>query len=332
MDGIRERLERAEQSLSPHAARSALSLGRAAHEQPDPMRTCYMRDRDRVLHSKAFRRLKHKAQVFIDPVGDHYRTRLTHTLEVAQIARTIARSLRLNEDLTEAIALAHDVGHSPFGHIGERAIDRFLREHGDPAGFRHEAQSRRVLEVLEPLNLCWETLEGVEGHSKGRKDLGLDVGESSSTLEAAVVRISDRIAYLNHDIDDAMRSGFIVEVPSLFDQLGTTHSQRISAMVFDVVSHSRDQPRITLSEPMLQMLNELKEWLFEHVYLRYPEVYPESAKAERLVMDLLAHFTAPGNLPEGFHGMQGAVDYVSGMTDRFAMELFVHLRVPKGLI
>ena len=238
---VRELIERREvEALSPYAARSVKSAGRVVAEEPDPVRTCFQRDRDRILHSKPFRRLMYKTQVFIAPVGDHYRTRLTHSLEVAQIARTIGRALRLNEDLIEAIALGHDVGHTPFGHAGEAALDEAIRslpaDAGDrPAGFRHYEQSLRVVDVLAKLNLTQETRAGIGGHSKGRKDLTAFDGEPTSTLEAAVVRIGDRIAYLNHDLDDALRSGIVVNVPGEFLEIGASHGKRIGGMVRDVI-------------------------------------------------------------------------------------------------
>jgi len=335
---IREQIEERERgALSAFAQLASESAGRAAIEDPDPVRTCFMRDRDRIQHSKPFRRLKHKTQVFIAPVGDHYRTRLTHTLDVAQIARTIGRSLRLNEDLIEAIALGHDVGHTPFGHAGEAALDQSLRELSDEEGgvkmrFRHYEQSLRVLEVLTPLNLTLETLVGIGGHSKGRADLTAFDGEPTSTLEAAVVRVSDRIAYLNHDLDDAVRSGVIDSIPSAFLKLGVSHGKRISSMVCDVIENSAEQPAVKLSQSMLDAMNELKEWLFENVYFRYPEIYPETLKAQELVRKLFDHYLKPGMLPEGFSGVQGAVDYVSGMTDRFAISAFEQLFVPQGFV
>ncbi|MBS1721853.1 MAG: deoxyguanosinetriphosphate triphosphohydrolase [Armatimonadetes bacterium] len=327
---VREEIEERErQFLSPFAQKSVDSGGRREPEEPDGLRTCYMRDRDRILHSKPFRRLKHKTQVFISPVGDHFRTRLTHTLEVAQIARTVARALRLNEDLTEAIALGHDVGHTPFGHAGEEALDSALKVFGD-LRFRHWEQSLRVLDVLTPLNLTEETRAGIGGHSKGRADLTSFDGEPTSTLEAAVVRISDRIAYLNHDLDDALRSGIVSEVPDRFAHLGRSHGKRITTMVEDVVESSLDQPSIGMSELVMESMNELKEWLYDNVYTRYPVLFPETLKAQRVVKELFHHYVQPGALPEGFEGIQGAVDYVSGMTDRFAIADFERLVVPRG--
>lgn len=329
---VRESIEQRERdSLSEFAMLSSNSTGRPRPEPEDPVRTCYQRDRDRILHSKPFRRLKHKTQVFIDPVGDHYRTRLTHSLEVAQIARTISRALRLNEDLTEAIALGHDVGHTPFGHIGEQALDEVLQETdapGAPKTFRHYEQSLRVVDVLTPLNLSNEVREGIGGHSKGRKDLTAFDGVPTSTLEAAVVRISDRIAYMNHDFDDALRSGIVVSLPPAYEALGESHGDRIGKMVVDVIENSLGQPAIKLSPPMLELMNTLKEWLYDNVYLMYPQRYPDIEKAKNIVKSLFLHFLEPGRLPEGFEGAQGAVDYVAGMTDRFAIEKFRDLNIP----
>ncbi|MBC8065400.1 MAG: deoxyguanosinetriphosphate triphosphohydrolase [Chlorobia bacterium] len=321
---VREAIEAHErQWLSHFAAFATESKGRKRPEDHDPIRTCYMRDRDRILHSKAFRRLKHKTQVFIAPTGDHFRTRLTHTLEVSQIARTVSRALRLNEDLTEAIALGHDVGHPPFGHTGEQALDECLKgigKQGTPTSFRHYDQSLRVLDILEDLNLTHEVLEGIGGHSKGQKDLSAYDGEPVSTLEAAAVRVSDRIAYLSHDIDDAVRAGVIQGLPEQFSWLGEHQSKRIKTMVYDVVEHSLDQPAIRMSERLMGTMNELKDWMFDHVYLAPERVRTEAADARLIVRKLFQHFTQSGKLPEGYQGIQGAVDYISGMTDRFAIE------------
>ncbi len=328
---IRKHIEQRERdSLSEFAMLSAESQGRVTVEDQDPVRTCFQRDRDRILHSKSFRRLKYKTQVFISP-GDHYRTRLTHSLEVAQVARTIGRALRLNEDLIEAIALGHDVGHTPFGHMGEEALDEALRNLNQiPNHFRHYEQSLRIVDHLECLNLSHETRAGIDGHSKGRKDLTAFDGEPTSTLEAAVVRIADRIAYVNHDLDDALRANIIQTIPNEVALLGPTQGKRIGAMVVDVIENSLDQPAIRLSPEMLAVLNELKEWLFENVYLRYPVLYPDITKARQLVIELFEHYVEPGNLPEGFVGVQGAVDYVAGMTDRFAIETYAKLKLPRG--
>lgn len=333
---MRELTEQRElETLSRYAAKAADSGGRAAPEPEDPVRTCFQRDRDRILHSKSFRRLRDKTQVFISPQGDHYRTRLTHTLEVAQVARTIGRALRLNEDLIEAIALGHDVGHTPFGHPGEQALDDAIRacnvapSPDFPDGFKHYEQSLRVLDVREKLNLTEETRAGIGGHSKGRADLSSHDGTPTSTLEAAVVRISDRIAYLNHDLDDAVRSGIISDIPAAFTALGDTQGRRIGAMVEDAIVNSLEKPAIALSPTMLRSMNDLKEWLYERVYLHYPRIYPDVLKAQAIVRELFEHFMEPGKLPEGFDGVQGTVDYVSGMTDGFAIELYASLKIPQ---
>ncbi len=332
---IRERIERLEQeTLSPYAARAADSRGREVPEPQDPVRTVFQRDRDRILHSKPFRRLKHKTQVFIDPFGDHYRTRLTHTLEVAQIARTIGRALRLNEDLIEAIALGHDVGHTPFGHVGEAALDEAIREwhaaggRGEPSGFRHHEQSLHIVRVLPGMNLTYETLEGIGGHSKGDRDLSSFDGEPVSTLEAAVVRISDRVAYLNHDLDDALRSGMAEAIPERFQALGPTHAKRIGRMVRDIIEQSEGRRAIRISEPLLELMNELKDWLFENVYRRYPHISDDTQKAHCLVKELFFYYMEADRLPQGYEGLRGAVDYVSGMTDRFAIRHYAELKLP----
>jgi dGTPase len=287
--------------LSIYAAKANESKGRVVPQEDDPVRTCFQRDRDRILHSKAFRRLKHKTQVFIDPRGDHYRTRLTHTLEVSQVARTIGRALRLNEDLIEAIAIGHDLGHPPFGHAGERAIDEALQMIGSasPERFHHSEQSLRVIDVLEDLNLSEETRLGIGGHSKGRSD-----------------------------IDDALRSGIIENVPDEFAALGTTYKQRLSILVEDIIQQSLNVPSINISPKFLAKMNLLKEWMFDNVYLRYPILYTDIAKAENMLKELLVYYTEPGNLPEGFEGTQGTVDYVSGMTDRFAIENYESIKIP----
>lgn len=291
-----------------------------------------MRDRDRILHSKPFRRLKHKTQVFVEPKGDHYRTRLTHTLEVAQIARTIGRGLALNEDLIEAIALGHDVGHTPFGHAGEAALDEALRESGSgkPSGFRHDVQSLRVWTVLVDENLTAEVRDGIGGHSKGEADLKTGEGHGLSTLEATVVRIADRIAYMNHDLDDAVRAGMVERLPERFASLGASHGRRITAMVNDVICSSIEKPEITISAPMLEVMNELKDWLFENVYERYPELYPEVRQAQNIVKSLYQHYMEEDDLPEGFSGRQGVVDYIAGMTDRFAIAEYERIFIPRG--
>ncbi|MBX3096823.1 MAG: deoxyguanosinetriphosphate triphosphohydrolase [Fimbriimonadaceae bacterium] len=329
---IREQIEERESaSLSPFATLSAHSQGRAIPEPLDPVRTAFMKDRDRILHSKPFRRLKHKTQVFIAPVGDHYRTRLTHTLEVTQISRTIARALRLNEDLTEAIALGHDIGHPPFGHAGERALDdalAALNATEGPKQFHHSEHSLRVVDILAKLNLTQETRSGIGGHSKGRADLDADESDKSPSLEAAVVRVSDRIAYMSHDLDDAIRSGIILAPPESFAEIGTKPGEWIEAMVMDVIEHSTDSATIRLSGPMRERMNHLKEWLFERVYLEYPRRNEDVDKAEKVIRELLTYYAERGNLPEGFSGVQGAVDYVAGMTDRFALATYRRVFLP----
>ena len=345
---IRQRIEQWElQTLSPYAVKSAQSRGRLRPEPPCPVRTCFQRDRDRVLHSKAFRRLKHKTQVFLDPEEDHYRTRLTHTLEVAQIARTISRALRLNEDLTEAIALAHDLGHPPFGHAGEQALDEVLQEYLPGKRFRHWEQSLRVVDTLERdgrgLNLTHETREGILYHSKGRADLDSDWLPDDCTLEAQVVRIADRIAYVNHDVDDAIRARVIqandlpVECVKL---LGETSSERIASMVLDVIEHSLDRAQVRMSEPIQRATDALKEFLFERVYQEEAIGLQELHKAKGILKSLFRYYMEqPEALPQSGRSLtdnangealaQAVCDYLAGMTDRFAMSDYSKLFVPR---
>jgi dGTPase len=338
------------QWLSPHAAKSALSKGRKVPEPKCPIRTEFQRDRDRILHSKAFRRLMHKTQVFIAPRGDHYRTRLTHTLEVAQIARTICRALRLNEDLAEAIALGHDLGHPPFGHEGEEALDKAYRKYDPEARFRHYEQSLRVVEVLERdgqgLNLTYEVLDGIGYHSKGQADLSLEPDDEEhlpSTLEGQVVRIADRIAYVNHDLDDAFRAGILTldDVPkSILDVLGYTHSQRITTLVWDIIEQGIDDRRVKMSPKVLKALNDLKDFLFEKVYLNEKQVKAEADKCRLVIERLFDHYMQhPNDLPIGPPNKSGLTqkelarlvcDYIAGMTDRYAIDLFTRLFVPVG--
>ena len=343
---VRERLEQLErQILAPYATRSAESRGRPRPEPPDPVRTAFQRDRDRIVHCKAFRRLKHKTQVFLDPEEDHYRTRLTHTLEVAQIARTISRALRLNEDLTEAIALAHDLGHPPFGHTGEEALDETLQRYLPGKRFRHYEQSLRVVDVLENegqgLNLTHEVREGIAGHSKGRADLSEAESEKTTTLEAAVVRIADRIAYLNHDLDDGIRAGLLTpnDLPrDLIDFLGQTHSQRIARMVMDVVEQSEGKPIVQLSPPMLEAMNRMKEFMFERLY-HHPRVLAEREKMRVIISQLFDYYMEhPDALPETFRPaepsrealVQSVCDYIAGMTDRYAIQRYIQLFLPRN--
>lgn len=336
---IREQYEQLEkQILSPHAVLAADSKGRAREEEKCPIRTDFQRDRDRIVHSKSFRRLKYKTQVFIDPDEDHYRTRLTHTLEVAQIARTIARALGLNEDLTEAIALGHDLGHTPFGHAGEQALDELMKECG-LGGFHHAQQSLRVVDLLEKhgegLNLTYEVRDGILNHSKGRGDLALD-DKGPSTLEGKLVRIADRVAYVNHDIDDAIRAGILTEddIPAeCVAIIGRGHSHRIGVMVGDIIDNSGGD-RIAMSEPFRQATNTLKEFLFEKVYLLDRQGMAELSKAMQLLKDLFRYYVErPGSLTSPLDGKEESwprivCDVVSGMTDRYAQQQYTDLFLP----
>ncbi|NWG75247.1 MAG: deoxyguanosinetriphosphate triphosphohydrolase, partial [Rubrivivax sp.] len=332
---IRERIEAAEASqLSEFAALAARSRGRREPEPPDATRTCYMRDRDRIIHrAKAFRRLAHKTQVFISPLDDHVRTRLSHTLEVSQIARTISRALRLNDDLTEAIALAHDLGHAPFGHAGEEGLDEALRGHGFESGFHHAIHSLRVVDQLERegrgLNLTWEVRNGIVAHTKGRANLADEVADRPATLEAQVVRFSDRIAYLNHDIDDAVRAGVlrVQDLPAdALAALGTTHGQRISRMVEDVISNSLDRPAVTMSAEVAAAADVIKEFMFTEVYLNTAAANAHRARIKAMVGALWAHYLEHAeavphphpslDLSRRTDRATAACDYVAGMTDR----------------
>lgn len=322
-----------EVALAPWAARSTTSRGR---ERPEPacgLRTEFQRDRDRILHSKAFRRLKHKTQVFIAPEGDHYRTRLTHTLEVAGVARAVARGLRLNEDLTEAIALGHDLGHTPFGHAGEDALDAILKGLGRP-GFRHNEQSARVVEVLENdglgLNLTWEVRDGIRNHTGP---------VLPATLEGQVVRICDRIAYVNHDLDDALRAGLITSADIPKDPeaiLGRTGSERIDRLVHDLVDTSFGRPIVEQSPEVSEALNDLRTFLFQTVYARSVEV--SGARRIKAVLEGLFNYFMehPEELPhDNAERMQEdpvlrIADYIAGMTDRYAMRLYFDLFVPRS--
>ncbi len=321
-----ERLE--QQSLAPWAALSMRSQGRKHPEEPCPLRTVYQRDRDRIIHCKSFRRLKHKTQVFLSPEGDHYRTRLTHTLEVAQIARTIARALRLNEDLTEAIALAHDLGHTPFGHAGERALDKLL-----PEGFRHYRQSVRVAERLEKegqgLNLTAEVLDGILCHTEGQE---------AKTAEGRLMRFADRIAYINHDIDDAIRAGALREedIPrAITSQLGHSKTQRITSLILSVVDNSREG-EIRMAQADYEAYEELHEFMYERVY-RNDYAKSEEKKVPHIIESLFAHFRSGEGLPEYIQEIAreenpetAAADYVAGMSDRYAVAQYRELFIPKA--
>lgn len=324
--------------LSPRASFADGSRGRETAIADDEYRTCYQRDRDRVLHCKAFRRLSHKTQVFLAPEGDHYRTRLTHTLEVSQIARSIARALALNEDLTEAIALGHDLGHTPFGHTGEQALDEALREVAGrfpdvPGSYEHNRQSLRIVERLEydgkGLNLTWEVRDGILGHTGGHVP---------ETLEGQVVRIADRIAYVNHDIDDAVRAGVLSTEelpPEPVALLGPHHGARITTMVRDLIETSAERDEIAMSPEVWDAMMTLRQYLFDNVYLS-TRAKAEEPRAANVVRMLFGHFLEhPEQLPEEHRPSteneraQRVVDYVAGMTDRYAIRQFEGLFIPK---
>lgn len=317
---IKKRNEEIEKKqLSEFAAKSCESRGRLFGEEECLLRTVYQRDRDKILHSKAFRRLKHKTQVFVSPIGDHYRTRLTHTLEVSQIARTISKALRLNEDLTEAIALGHDLGHTPFGHIGEEALNELL-----PNGFAHNKQSIRVVTNIEPLNLTRETLNGIEHHTG-------DI--SPYTLEGQVVKISDRIAYINHDIDDAVRAGCIkmTDLPKeVTCYFGKTKSESITKMIFDIVQNSFEKDIILMTDECFDKMKILRTWLFENVY----RPTKEEIKSEKIIKELFEYYFTLLKSKYEFSDenllKQIVGDYLAGMTDRYALNKYKQFFFPKN--
>ena len=330
---LREELEQQEyQRLQPGAAFSDQSRGRARREEPreQDVRTCYQRDTDRIVHCKAFRRLMHKTQVFLQPEGDHYRTRMTHTLEVARVAQTIARALCLNEDLAEAAAMGHDLGHTPFGHAGEGALTECL---GKP--FRHNEQSLRVVDVLENdgagLNLTYEVRMAILGHT----------GEQiPQTMEGQIIRRADQIAYVNHDIDDAIRAGILrnEDIPrEISNILGVTHSQRINTLVCDAIETSREAGQILLSPKVDEALRQLRSFMFEKVY-RNPVAKGEESKAKDMLKRLYEYyFQHPEALPQDFQpqlsfgGMERTVcDYIAGMTDKYAVDKYTELFIPMG--
>jgi len=333
---IRQATEQKEEALSPHAVKSRLSRGRLKDEPPCPIRTVFQRDRDRIIHSKSFRRLKHKTQVFIAPPGDHYVTRLTHTLEVSQIARTISRALNLNEDLTEAIALGHDLGHTPFGHVGEDILNELYAP-----GFRHNEQSLRVVNLLENdgqgLNLTREVRDGILNHSKERADILGDDSRKAATLEGQVCKIADAIAYINHDIGDAIRAGIITEgdLPiSAIKVLGNNHRERINTMVSDIIEYSWSArgedasagPVITMSPHVLEATNTLRDFLFQRVY-NLNSAEAEAEKARDVVRQLFHYFIKhKDRLPAEYQAIgddteRRVVDYIAGMTDQYAIRL-----------
>ena len=338
---LREQLEAREREiLAEQAAKSAASRGRLRPEAEDEVRPAFQRDRDRIIHCKAFRRLKHKTQVFFAPTGDHYRTRLTHTLEVSQIARTIAKVLRLHEELTEAIALGHDLGHTPFGHAGERVIDGLM-----PGGFNHYEQSLRVVDVLENdgrgLNLTWEVRDGIAKHSKGKSGspVGMSPGLRSSTIEGQIIRVADLIAYVNHDIDDSVRAGILApnDLPrDLVEALGSSSSVRIGTLVKDVVTETLagGLTEIRMSPPVLDAVLRLRGFLFQAVYENSTATV-EFKKASAILIGL---WEKVRERPEEFldlgtvqrEGLDVATrDFVAGMTDRYAVRLFEQLFIPK---
>lgn len=326
---VREQLEQLEeQLLSPLAALSGKSKGRQREDTPCRYRTAFQRDRDRVIHCKSFRRLKHKTQVFLSPEGDHYRTRLTHTLEVAQIARTISRALRLNEDLTEAIALAHDLGHTPFGHAGERTLNEMM-----PGGFRHYEQGVRTVERLENdgrgLNLTYEVRDGILKHT---------CGEWAETMEGRVVRVADRVAYINHDIDDAIRAGVLTEadVPaSIREVLGDRRTTRIDTIITSIVENSGDT--ICMAPQIEAAFDDLHTFMFDALY-RNPIAKSEESKVTGLLGRMFEYFVRhPEHIPGEFKEIcenegapRAACDYIAGMTDNFALDVYHQLFIPRG--
>lgn len=328
---IREMTEQNEEKiLSPFAQKSNDTKGRQHEISPCDMRTEYQRDRDRIIHAKSFRRLKHKTQVFLAPAGDHYRTRLTHTMEVSQIARTIARSLRLNEDLTEAIALGHDLGHTPFGHTGEFMLDRICT-----FGFRHYQQSLRVVDHLEGgtgLNLTYEVRDGILNHAGDNE---------AETLEGKIIKLADRIAYINHDIDDAIRGGIIKESDLPKDSikvLGATHGDRISALIYDIITASDGQNKIAMSDGIAEAMGELRDFMFKTVYVN-SRAQEENGKSQRVITMLFETFMEKPSLMGEVHtvyedierfGLEQTVcDYIAGMTDNYAIHKFNEIFVPK---
>lgn len=341
---IREQIEADEEKvLSSFAQKSRSSRGRDRQDTPDDTRPIFQHDRDRVIHSKAFRRLAGKTQVFLAPEGDHYRNRLTHTLEVAQIARTVTRALRLNESLTEAIVMGHDLGHTPFGHAGEKVLAKLM-----PDGFHHVKQSLRVVEVLERegkgLNLSVEVRDGILKHSKGKGHIISDNPNlMAMTLEGQIVRIADIVAYVNHDLDDATRAKVVAyeEVPqAILKVLGQTHSERISRMVTDIVTSSRleEKRQIRMSEDVLSSLIALRDFLYERVY-EHPGIRREFERAQRIISELWGYFHQhqdefrakhwPKGIPESENTSRAVADFITGMTDRYAIRVYEEYFMPR---
>ena len=329
---IRESMEQRElELLSPYAAHSGHSRGRERQEEECDVRTVYQRDRDRILHCKAFRRMKDKTQVFLAPQGDHYRNRLTHTLEVSQIARTIAKALRLNEDLVEAIALGHDLGHTPFGHAGEKALDEI-----HPGGFAHYRQSIRVVQVLEKngegLNLTWEVRDGILNHR---------ISGNPSTMEGQVVRLADKLAYIHHDMDDAQRAGIITEddIPvTLRMLLGYTTRERLNTFVHDIIESSMEKNHIEMSSEIYEAMMDLRKIMFQNVY-DHPEAKKEEKKAIKMLKKLYTYYIENPDemsaeyrqlMKKGESKAQVVCDYLAGMTDQYSMEKFREIYIPKA--
>lgn len=319
---IKYKLEQREiDNLSDIATKSRFSLGRKMQEDDCPLRTCFQRDRDRIVHSKAFRRLKHKTQVFLSPFDDHFRTRLTHTLEVSQIARTIARALDLNEDLVEAIALGHDLGHTPFGHCGENVLNEIM-----PGGFHHNLQSVRVVEVLENLNLCQETVDGILTHTWGFQP---------KTPEAQVVQLADKVAYINHDIEDSIRAGIISESDLPQDCIKyftSIQKKRLNKMIEEIVENSIGKPQVAMSEEGWHYTTKLRDWMFENVYIESPAKLEEN-KASRIIKELFEYYVQllSNSCPQD-KIYRIVCDYISGMTDRYAIEKFKENFIPNPMI
>ena len=316
--------------LSPYACKASQSLGRELEETQCELRTVFQRDRDRIIYCKSFRRLKHKTQVFLSPEGDHYRTRLTHTLEVSQIARSISRALRLNEDLTEAIAMGHDLGHTPFGHAGERVLNKL-----SSCGFKHNKQSRRIVEKLENgcgLNLTKEVRDGIENHT---------ISSRAFTLEGRVVSFADRIAYINHDIDDAIRAGIITDadLPLRSNMLlGTNHSMRINTLTTDIIKNSINKDDITMSPEIWDVMTELREYMFKNIYSVESSAKGEETKAEGVIENLFKTYMRDNTfLPQSvisairvYGREQAVIDYIAGMTDGYALEEYDKIFIPKS--
>lgn len=321
-DTIKLQLEQRElEILSPFATKCINSKGRKKERcETFEIRTAFQRDRDKILHSKSFRRLKHKTQVFLSPYNDHFRTRLTHTLEVAQIGRTMARALRLNEDLVEAIALGHDLGHTPFGHCGESTLDSLM-----PNGFHHNLQSVRIVEVLEDMNLCQETVDGILTHTWGYKP---------KTPEAQIVQYADKIAYINHDIEDSVRAGIITEndLPQdCIKYFSSNQSERLGKMITDVITNSMDNPKVSMSEEGWFYVTKLRTWMFDNVYLD-PIAKAEEKKARNIITSLFEYYME--KLAPYYNQDEISLvvsDYISGMTDQYAIRRYIDLFIPKPL-